>query len=214
MRQLRLITAIVISVACHGAFAQGWDYFTGSADNFRIRSPGTFEVTEFEFPSEYGAVMPARKYSYESGDNLFVVTVVDYTDARAIHAARSRTEADYSIYWEIDVRASVAYAATLLRQRGGEVNYDAYHYIDRVEGHQLQINNNDGTRTYAAIYLHDSHLYILEATVGPRSPPPVMFQQSLEFLDDEGNRIRYRNYEEAVKVRNRDVGDIDQGATD
>lgn len=214
MHLSRITTFLSVALFCAASFAQGWDYYTSREDNFRIRAPGRFEVREFDFPSEYGAVMPAREHSYENGGNRFVVTVVDYTNARAIHAARSRTEADYEIYWEIDIRASVAYAAMQLRQRGGEVKYDAYHYIDRVEGHQLQITNDDGSRTYAAIYLHDSHLYIIEATVDPRSPPPVMFQQSLEFLDDEGNRIRYRNYEDAVIVRDGDIGDIDQGETD
>ncbi len=105
------------------------------------------------------------------------------------------------MYWEVDIRASVAYAATSLRSRGGQVTFDAYHYIDRIEGHQLQITNEDSSRTFAGIYLNDSRLYISEATVGPNSPPPVMFQQSLEFLDEEGNRIRYSSFSEAVKVR-------------
>ena len=65
------------------------------------------------------------------------------------------------MYWEIDIRASVAYAATSFRQRGGEVTYDAYHYIDRIEGHQLQITNEDNSRTYAAMYLHARRLYIV-----------------------------------------------------
>ncbi len=100
------------------------------------------------------------------------------------------------------MRASVAYAAWNLRQRGGEVTYDAYHYIDLVEGHQLQMTNADQSRTYAAIYLHDSRLYIVEATVSPGSVPPGFFQQSLQFIDEAGDRIRYRNYSDAVKVRN------------
>ena len=114
------------------------------------------------------------------------------------------------MYWEIDIRASVAYAATSFRQRGGQVTYDAYHYIDRVEGHQLQITNENESRTYAAIYLHDSRLYIIEATVVPGSLPPGMFQQSLSFMDQNGERIRYENFLEASKVR-RSCGEIQEG---
>ena len=131
--------------------------------------------------------------------------MVDYTESRKIHSERDRTEADYELYWEVDVRASIAFAAWNLRRRGGEVTYDAYHYIDRVEGHQLQITNEDQSRTYAAIYLHDSHLYISEATVPPGSLPPGFFQQSLEFIDRDGSRIRYRNYSDAIKVRDAQV---------
>ena len=137
------------------AFGQAWFQYSSSVDYFRIHTPGDFEIEEVEYSSEYGAVFPARVYSFGSGRNYYSVTVVDYTDSKAIHTARTnRTEADYlSLYWEIDIRASVAYAAANLRNRGGKVTYDAYHYIDRVEGHQLQITNTDQSRSYAAIYL-------------------------------------------------------------
>ena len=126
-------------------------------------------------------------------ENIYTVTVVDYTDAERIHAERTnKTEADSgSIYWQIDVQASIAYAAWQFRQRDAKVTYDAWHYIDRIEGHQLQLTNADQSRTFAGIYLHESRLYILEATVPPGAPPPGLFQQSLSFLDEEGNRVRY-----------------------
>ena len=119
--------------------------------------------------------------------------MVDYTDAERIHAERTnKTEAESpSIYWQIDVQASIAYAAWQFRQRNAKVTYDAWHYIDLVEGHQLQLTNADQSRTFAGIYLHESRLYILEATVPPGAPPPGLFQQSLSFLDEEGNRVRY-----------------------
>ncbi len=204
--------AILLGLAACPAGAQNWFQFTSTQDRFRLHTPGEFEIREISFDSEYGATFPARVYSYgdESG-NRFSVTVVDYTDSLRIHTERARNEADYLLYWEVDVRASVAYAATNLRSRGGEVVYDAYHYIDRVEGHQLHMVNQDETRTYAAIYLHDSHLYIVEATILPGVPPPGQFQQSLEFIDENGDRIRYPNFAEAIKVRGAHI-DSDQEA--
>ena len=89
------------------------------------------------------------------------------------------------------MRGSIAYAAWNFRKRGGEVTYDAYAQVDRIEGHQLQITNADQSRTFVAIHLHARRLYILEATVPPGSPPPVDFQISLYILDEEGKRIRY-----------------------
>ncbi len=203
--RFRLILAIVILFSAGSSFAQSRIQHTSTADLFRIHTPGEFEVEETTYPSEYGAIMPARVYSYENDGNRYIVTVVDYTEARRIHSERSRTEADYVLYWEVDVRASIAYAAWNIRKRGGTVTYDAYHYIDRVEGHQLQVTNPDQSRTYAAIYLHDSRLYIVEATVKAGTPPPGMFQQSLEFIDEDGGRIRYRNYSDAIKVRDAQV---------
>ena len=202
MRFLRLLTVLSALFFAGTTFAQGWTQHISMVDHFRIHTPGEFEVTDIIYPSEYGAEFPARLYSYEDGANRYSVTVVDYTESERIHSERpDRSEADYLLYWEVDVRASIAYAAANLRQRG-EVTYDAYHYIDRVEGHQLQITNPDQSRTYAAIYLHDSRLYIIDATVAPRRPPPGMFQQSFEFIDADGGRIRYQNYSDAPKVRN------------
>ena len=196
-----LVLLLASSLIMVPAGVQAWTQFTSMEDRFRIYAPGEFQVEQISYASEYGATFPARVYSYEDGGNLYSVTVVDYTDALRIHSERARTEADYLLYWEVDVRASVAYAAANLRARGGRVTYDAYHYIDRVEGHQLHTVNPDRTSTYAAIYLHDSHLYILEATVTPGTPPPGQFQQSMEFLDANGDKIRYGNFAESVKVR-------------
>ncbi len=208
MRFLGLLTAAAVLLLPVGVSAQNWAKYTSELDRFEIFVPGgEFTVEDVPFDSEYGAVMPSRVYSHEEDGATYTLTVVDYTDAQAIHASRDRTEADYELYWEVDIRASIAYAAWQLRQRGGEVTYDAYHYIDRIEGHQLQITNDDQSRTYAAIYLHDSKLYISEATVPPNSIPPGFFQQSLQWIDEEGNRIRYQNYADAIKVRNAPVRD-------
>lgn len=207
----RRIMVIASIIMCSGpALSQAWIDYYSSTDDFRIHTPGEFEVAETTFPSEYGVVLPARVYSYTEGGDYYSVTVVDYTQAERLHEERVRNDAEYLLYWEIDIRASVAYAATSLRQRGGEVTYDAYHYIDRVEGHQLQITNEDQSRTYAAIYLHDSRLYIVEATVEPGSLPPGFFQQSLQFMDQNGERIRYQDFLETSKVR-RSCGGVQEG---
>ena len=207
----RRIMVIASIIMCSGpAFSQAWIDYYSSTDDFRIHTPGEFEVAETTFPSEYGVVLPARVYSYTEGGDYYSVTVVDYTQAERLHEERVRNEAEYLLYWEIDIRASVAYAATSLRQRGGEVTYDAYHYIDRVEGHQLQITNEDQSRTYAAIYLHDSRLYIVEATVEPGSLTPGFLQQSLQFMEQNGERIRYQDFLETNKVR-RSCGGVQEG---
>jgi hypothetical protein len=48
------------------------------------------------------------------------------------------------------------------------------------------------------MYMHDYRLFITEATVPKGYPPPLMFQQSLGWLDETGARIRYlyMNYHE------------------
>ncbi len=42
--------------------------------------------------------------------------------------------------------------------------------------------------------MHDNRLYISEGTVPEGDPPPGLFQQSLGFVDKEGNSVRYADY--------------------
>lgn len=207
MRLIRLSSAVIIIGFSGPSAAQGWFGYSNEIDRFTVNFPAEPVIEEISYPSEYGAVFPGRVYTARNGDNVYSVTVIDYRDSEAIHLARTNsTEADspenYQ-YWIIDVMASVAYAAYNYRHRGGEVTYDAWAHIDRVPGHQLQITNADKSRTYAGIYLHGRHLYIIDATVPPSAPPQGHFQQSLGFTDDDGNRIRYDYDENWHLIRNR-----------
>jgi hypothetical protein len=194
MRLLGIVALTLIVAAAPPVAAQEWTTYTNRLDRFEVNYPGQPTVENITWPSEYGAVFPGRVYTVAQNASRYSVTVIDYTDAERIHAARTnRTEADsLPIYWQVDVQASIAYAAAKFRQRPGvKVTYDAFHYIDLVSGHQLQITNPDQSRTFAGIYLHESRLYILEATVPARAPQPGLFQQSLSFLDAAGKKVRY-----------------------
>ena len=72
-----------------------------------------------------------------------------------------------------------------------KVTHFVYTQADRVEGHELHLANADGSFTFAAVYMHENRLYILDATVPKGSPPPLLFQQSMRFLDKDGKGIRY-----------------------
>ena len=189
----RFVPIVLVLALSVPGFGQGWTTFVSREDRFSVNFRGEPEVEEISYDSEYGAVFPGRVYRRDVGDSRYSVTVIDYTDAERIHAERTnKTQADsLVIYWQIDVMASIAYAAWQFRERDAEVTYDAWHYIDLIEGHQLQLTNGDGSRTFAGIYLHESRLYILEGTVPPGSPPPGLFQQSLVLLDEDGNGVRY-----------------------
>ena len=197
------IPLIALVLLPHNASAQ-WRTFVDGAEHFSVNFPAEPDVREIAYDSEYGATLPAKVYAVSDGDSLHSVTVVDFADAQQIYLELSdRTdEANNASLWLYDQRASVAYAARALRLRGGEVTFDAWHHIDLVEGHQLQMTNPDRSRTYAGIYFHDGRLYVLEATVPEGSLPQGLFQQSLSFLDDEGRRIRYRLFPDGSRERN------------
>ena len=188
------LLAVLVLFLSGPSFAQGWFEYINQADHFSVNFPAEPEVREFAYNSEYEFPFPARIYSVQVGANSYSATVVDFTDSARIHAEADRPEAASGpTNWLYDQRASVARAAREFRQRGGEVTYDAWSHMDRVEGHQIQMINSDGSRTYAGIYLNGNvnRLYVLEATVPPGSIPPILFQQSIRFLDEEGERIRY-----------------------
>lgn len=187
----RTLAVAVTLVFAGAASAQGWVEYLDRERFFGVNLPSEPQVEDIQYTSAHDAVFPARVYSVQQGDRSYSVTIVDYGDAERIHAERpDRTEASRN-EWIKDVRASVAHEAWNFRKRGGEVTYDAWSDIERIEGHQIQITNPDQTRTFAGIYLHDSRLYVLEANVPAGWPPPIQFQQSLRFFDDEGVRVRY-----------------------
>ena len=193
MRNVRVILVAVVLCASAPALAQEWTDYLSKPDRFTIVFPGPPSVQEITWPSEYGMVFPGRVYAVQQGPSRYSVTVIDYTDAEKKYAALKRPESfQQSIYWQIDIMASIQYAATKFRQREGvKVTYDAWHYIDLVEGHQLQLTNADQSRTFVAIYLHENRLYIVEATVPRGAAQPGLFQQNISFLDEKGGRTRY-----------------------
>lgn len=191
--RLRFLTLAVLLTFSGHSRAQGWVEYINREDSFIVNFPGAPEVRETTHRSAFDATFPARVYTVERDTGVYSITVVDYRESERIHSERTdRTEANSSSsVWVTDVRASVAHAAQGFRTRGGEVTYDAWADIDKIEGHQLQITNPDESRSFIGIHLHASRLYILEATVPPGAPPPGLFQQSLGILDEEGRRIRY-----------------------
>jgi hypothetical protein len=194
MRLMRLLLATFVLCAPSAAFAQEWVEFMSSVDRFSITFPSQPTVEEIKWNSEYGAVFPGRVYTARQGPSTYTVTVIDQTQSEKIHAAIAKPDSFTDPrYWQIDIQGAIQWATTTkYRQRAGsKVTYDAWHYIDLVEGHMIQLLNSDNTRTFASIYLHENRLYIVDATVPQNYPPPGLFQQNLSFLDENGRRVRY-----------------------
>ncbi len=184
-----LITSLTVPLL---AIAQDWQPFVDREEFFAINVPGEPSKAEALYASEYGGNLSAKIYSLEANGVDYRVTVVNYgTDEKAYVQVDDHTDDDFP--WLYDLRGSIAYAAHNIRKRGGEVTFDAWHHIEMVEGHQLQITHEEGSRTYAGIYLYEEEgrLYIVEAKVPAGGLPQGLFQQSLNFLDEEGKRVRY-----------------------
>ena len=180
MRLATLVFTVVGSLCGYPAIAQTWFEFVETEELFSVNLPHQPAVEEIIYHSEFHAELPAKVYTAADEQMRYTITVVNY--------APSTVPSPRSVY---DLRGSIAYAAWNIRERGGDITYDAYAQIDRIDGHHLQITNPDQSRTFVAIHLHDSRVYILEAIAAPGTPPPAQFQQSLSILDENGNPIRY-----------------------
>lgn len=197
MRSVRLIAAACVLFIAQPLFAQEWKEYRNTEDRFAVSAPATAPTVEkIKWKSEYDSIFPGTVYRWQQGPNKYSVTVIDYSDSEAIFTANNHSD-DFqgTAYWQIDILGSIAYAATQYRQKPGvKVTFDAFHYVNLITGHELQLTNPDESKTFVAFYLHENRLYIFDATVAKNQPPPLIFNQTMEFLDAEGKGVRYRAY--------------------
>lgn len=201
MRLMPLMSSALVLAMSGTSFAQQWTEFANREDRFTVTFPGQPTISETTWMSQYGAILPARVYSGTAGSGRYTVTVVDYNPVERLLTERSRTlpALDLAIhdygpgYWKTDVRSAVIFAAAKFLERDGKVTNMFSNFADGVSGLQLQFTSNaDQARTYTSIYMHVNRLVLAEATVPKGYPPPLIFQQSLGWLDENGARIRYQ----------------------
>ena len=177
---LPVLTLVGLLIAVP-ADAQGWIEFIDRDEFFGINLPHQPEIENIIYLSEFGAEYPGKVYTASDGQVDYKITVVDYTLSSELEGSRG--------VW--DFAGSVAYAAWEIRKRGGDFTHDGWTEADRIPGHQLQITNDDQSRTYAQIHSFAMRLYIFEANAAPGATPPIQYQQSVVFLDEDGEIVRY-----------------------
>ncbi len=193
-----LIAATLVVLLAGTAFAQEWIEYSNRTDFFTINFPAQPTVKDITYLTEYSINLPARVYTYEKGPSRYSVTVVDYTNEEKLEADRVKScqaaggEGDLcNNHAKGDMRGAIIHATWELIQRSAKVTHLSYSNADRVEGHEIYLAQADGSRTCAAVYMHEGRLYIIDATVPRNLPPPALFYQSMGFLDKDGKRIRY-----------------------
>ncbi len=204
VRATTFLFAVVLSMAVPAA-AQDWIEYENKQEGFKVNFPGQPKVTETTWKSEFGYTLPARVYSAERGRERYSVTVVDYDAIEPQGIARRKacpagaepcigSDLSGPGYWKHDVRGALIDATSKFIQRDAKVTRYHWSHQDLVEGHQLQLTNNaDASRTFAFIGMHEMKLYIAEGTVPKGSPEPGLFQQSMGWVDKDGNGIRYQS---------------------
>jgi hypothetical protein len=186
------------------AVAQEWTQFSSLEDGFSVAFPGRPNVEETTFVSEFNYTLPARVYSAERGRERYSITVVDYNGIEQMGEERATgcpsgaepchgSNTTGAGYWKMDIGGAIVYATWQYLQHDVELTHLTWTSMDLIEGQQLQLTNNaDKSRTFGHISMHTHKLYILEGTVPAGYPPPGLFQQSMGYVDADGNRIRYQ----------------------
>ena len=194
--------ALVLSLGLP-SFAQEWVEFASQEERVFFVFPGRPEVTETTWVSQFGAILPARVYRVTRGRSRYSATVVDYNPIERLLVERSRScppgantcqgIPDWGIgYWKTDVRGALVYALSKFLERDARATSVIWNGIALVQGLELRLTNTaDQSRTFASIYMHENRLVIMEATVPRGDPPPVAFNESLNWLDEQGRAVRY-----------------------
>jgi hypothetical protein len=202
--RLTSIIAAFIFFGSGPALAQEWIEFVSRDDRFTANFPGQPTITQTTYKSQFGADLPARVYSATQGQSRYLLTVVDFSQIEKILAEKAKAcpagaetcrgggSSTGPGYSRADYNGAIIHATWQLMQRDAKVTHLLWNNIDLVGGHQLHLTNRDGSRTLAAVYVHDQKLYIAEGTVPEGYPEPGLFQQSLGWLDENGNGVRYQ----------------------
>jgi hypothetical protein len=204
MRLSSVVAAALVLAMAGPVVAQEYVEYVSKQDRFTATFPVEPKVTDFTFKSQFDSMLPARTYTAEGISGRFKVTVVDYNNIEAIATEKSKScppgaetckgggSSTGAGYWKADIEGAVIYATWEFMQRDAKVTYLGWNNINLVEGHMLYLTNNkDQSRTSAGIYMHENKLYILEGTVPKGFPDPGFFQQSVGWLDENGENIRY-----------------------
>ncbi len=196
-----LLVALIVTAA---APAQDWKTVTVIGDGFRSNYPGDPSVESITYDTEFRLSLPGRVYRAADGLGRYATTVVDYRDAERLHndrsakcrAANGANQQDGDTCqndFVMEVAGAMDHAVSrFLTHDGVKVTQYGTYFLDLVSGRQAQLTNPDRSRTYVAVHQHAGRLYIQEATVPAGMPEPLLFLQSLAWVNEEGKAIRYR----------------------
>src|SRR3990172_7451581 len=158
-----LTAAALVLLVSGPAAAQGWIEYTSKNDLFIVNFPREPAVTEITYPTEFGITLPGRVYGVDDRGSRYSVTVVDYSTVDEVHAERVRGCQGYpdtcTNHAPNELRGALDYAVSNFLERDARITYYGYADTDRIEGRRVQLLNPDQSRTFAAVYMHDSRLY-------------------------------------------------------
>jgi hypothetical protein len=188
MRFLHLIAAAAALFVSGAAHAQTWSEWADRENRFTVNFPGDPVKTQMPYKTSKGTNLTARVFTAEADPasrqaGTYSVTVIDYSSAPN------------------DAPTAIEEAASAIRAMG-TVKYNEANNIDQMASWRLTVETPDMRRILAEILMsNEKRLYIVQANTSLRVPPPAQFQASVQILDEEGVRIRYKTVGSTERVR-------------
>ena len=183
MRMVSFIPAVVALFFSGAACAQTWGEFVDRPDHFTVNFPGDPNRADLTYKTAKGTSLPAHVYTAQDARGRYTMTVVNYATAPA------------------ELATAIEEAAAGVRAKG-TVKYDGTGMLDNHKSQRITIETPAQRRLLAEILVSaDKRLYISEADTTLNAPPPAQYQASLQILDDDGVRIRYRAVGNPERVR-------------
>jgi hypothetical protein len=186
------------------SFAQDWAPMISKEDGFRANFPGRPIVETITYTSEFNLKLPGRVYRASDPMGRYATTVVDYRNVERMHgeraaacrAAKGANQKDGDSCqndFTLEVAGAMDHAVSAFLKRDGvKVTQYGTYFLEVVSGRLMHLTNADRSRTNVAVHQHAGRLYIHEATVPPDMPEPILFMESLAWVNDQGLAIRYR----------------------
>ena len=187
MRLISLVPAGLALFVSGAALAQGFAEWPNREDRFQVNFPGEPKRADMPYKTVKGTNLTAHVYSADAPASsiqagTYSVTVIDYNSAPN------------------DQGTAIDEAAASFRTKG-TVKYDAGENIDQMSSWRMTVETPEKRRIMAEILMsNDKRLYIVQANTATNVPPPAQFQGSIQILDENGVRIRYRRVGSTERV--------------
>jgi hypothetical protein len=164
-----VVTGLLIPIP---ALAQEWKSYNYPVPGFAVQFPADPVIEKSTARTTNYSSLPMTRYSVHQDRATYTVSVVDY----------SSTNAD-SLNTIAETERSLGASGKVTVATGARVN--------RSFGRELSISGADGSRSAVAIFFVNKHLYTVVGQALPpnaieRSGDAIRFQESLQFLGDNG----------------------------
>lgn len=180
MRSVGLIPALVALFLSSAASAQVWQEYVNRENSFQINMPAEPTVTETQYRTVKGTMLPARVFTAEApAGSIFAgtykVTIVDYSNALS------------------EIPDAIEQARSTIKAKG-TVKYDEVNDLDRHREWRMTVETATTRILASTLITATNKLFITEGENALSLPPPGQFHVSLQILNEDGVRIRQLTY--------------------